>query len=363
MELQHIAAIAGAAVLATWAHYRFWSWRFRVRPEEDELVRAETRDGWSLALARRRPRGTPHPVPVLLVHGIAANHLCLDFPRDGLSLPAFLAEAGFDCFSLDLRGHGRSRPLRADVSRRWDVDTYATEDLQAALDAIRRETGSPRAFYIGHSQGALIGMIGCQTLADRLAGLVAIAGPIHFGSGSVALQIVLFGLGLTGKLNRFFARSLSPFSGVFHPPVSQVVINTHNVAPPIYRRVLVNVVENINAGVLKQFGAWIKDDAFRSRDNAVDYRAGLARCRQPALFVGAALDQLAPPDVVAASFDLWGGEKELFIAGFDSGCACDYGHTDLLLGRSAPSEVFPRIRDWLVGKVAAEVPERPLRRS
>jgi hypothetical protein len=45
---------------------------------------------------------------------------------------------------------------------------------------------------------------------------------------------------------------------------------------------------------------------------------------------------------------LWGGEKDVFIAGFDTGCSCDYGHTDILLGRSAPEEVFPRIRDWLV---------------
>ncbi|HET7752633.1 MAG TPA: alpha/beta hydrolase [Anaeromyxobacteraceae bacterium] len=347
MELQHVAMIAGALVLATWAHYRFWSWRLRVRPEEDELVRAETADGWSLALARRRPRGTPRPVPVLLVHGIAANHLCLDFPRDGLSLPAFLADAGFDCFSLDLRGHGRSRPLRPDAARSWDVDTYATVDLPAALDAIRRETGSEQVLYVGHSQGALIGLIGCQTVGDRIAGIVAMAGPVHFRAGSAASHLVRFGFAATGKLNRFLARSLAPFSGWFHPPVSQVVINTHNVARPVYRRVLVNVVENINAGVLKQFGAWIKDDAFRSRDGAIDYRAGLARCRQPALFVGAALDQLAPPDVVAAAYEPWGGEKELFVAGLDAGCACDYGHTDILLGRTAPQDVFPRVRDWL----------------
>jgi pimeloyl-ACP methyl ester carboxylesterase len=284
---------------------------------------------------------------VLLVHGIAANHLCLDFPRDGLSLPAFLARSGFDCFSLDLRGHGRSYPLRQDAPRRWDVDTYAGEDLPAALEAIRRETGSPRVLYVGHSQGALIGMIGCQTVAERIAGLVAIAGPIHFRAGSAAALLMRFGLGATGKLNRFIARSLSPFSGLVHPPVSQIVINTHNVARPIYRRVLVNVVENINVGVLRQFGAWIKDDVFRSRDDAVDYRAGLSACRQPAFFVGAGLDRLAPPDVVAASHALWGGEKELYVAGLGGGCSCDYGHTDLLLGRSAPREVFPRIRDWL----------------
>jgi len=350
MELQDLAALMGAAVLATWAHYRFWTWRFRVQPEEDELVRAETRDGWSLALARHRPRGAPRRVPVLLVHGIGANHLCLDFPRDGLSLPAFLARSGFDCFALDLRGHGRSRPLRRDAPRRWDVDTYAREDLPAALDAIHRETGATQVLYVGHSQGALIGLIGCQTVGERIAGVVPIAGPIHFREGSAAGQLMRFGFGAFGKLNRFLARSLSPFSGVFHPPVSQIVINTHNVTRPVYRRVLVNVVENINAGVLGQFGAWIKDDVFRSRDDAVDYRAGLAGCRQPAFFVGAALDQLAPPDVVEASHALWGGEKELYIAGLDGGCSCDYGHTDLLLGRSAPREVFPRIRDWLLAR-------------
>lgn len=352
MELQHVAAVAGALVLATWAHYLFWTWRFLVPPEEDELVRAETRDGWSLALARRRPRGAPRPVPVLLVHGISANHLCLDFPLEGLSLPAFLSAAGFDCFSLDLRGHGRSRPLPG-APRRWDVDTYAAEDIPAAIDAIRRVTGSDRVLYIGHSQGALIGMIGCQAMPDRFAGLVAMAGPIHFRSGNVAASLIRYGFVVAGKLNRFLARCLAPFSGVWHPPVSQAVINAKNVARPIYRRVLVNVVENINPGVIRQFASWIREDVFRSRDGKVDYRAGLTTCRQPALFVGAALDPLAPPDVVEASYALWGGDKEIFIAGLHTGCSCDYGHTDILLGRSAPQEVYPRVRDWLVAHATA----------
>jgi pimeloyl-ACP methyl ester carboxylesterase len=344
-------AIAAAVALATWAHYRFWSWRFRLPPPEDERLTAATADGWSLALARRLPRGARQPVPVLLLHGIAANHACMDFGMGRLSLSAHLAEAGFDCFALDLRGHGGSRRGPGGV-RRWDFDTYLREDLPAAVEVVRRATGAARVAIVGHSQGALLGMAACATLGERIAALVAIAGPVHFETQRALAFLARFGFLATGRLNRFLARSLAPFAGWWHPPVSQVAWNANNVDGPVYRRVLVNVVEDVAAGVLRQFGGWIRSDSWRSRDGAVDYRASLAGCRQPALFVGAVDDVIAPPAVVRAAHDAWGGaDKALFVAGRDAQCGCDYGHSDLLFGRGAPDEVFPRIRDWLVAAV------------
>ena len=358
-----VLAAALALAVATWAHYAYWSWRYREPSGEDELVFGETSDGWRLALGHRRPRGTPRGPPVLLVHGIAANRASLDFVLPRWSLAAFLADAGFECFALDLRGHGASQ-RKEGAPRAWSFDDYLRLDVPAALEAVRAATGAPRVLWVGHSQGALLGMAACEAYPDRVAGLVALAAPAFFGVLGPLRLAVRFGFLFTGKLNKFVARSLAPFAGYWHPPVSEVVINGRNLTRPVYRRVLVNVVENISAGVLRQFGRWITTDTFASLDGAVDYRALLGACAQPALFVAAEADLIAPPEVVVKEASAWGGEVTVERIGLSSGACCDYGHSDLLFGQRAPEEVFVRVRDWLVAHaepaaLGAQPPEPP----
>jgi len=54
---------------------------------------------------------------------------------------------------------------------------------------------------------------------------------------------------------------------------------------------------------------------------------------------------------VRAAYEAWGGERSMWIAGLEGGCGCEYGHSDLLFGRRAPDEIFPRVRDWLITHV------------
>ncbi|HET9595994.1 MAG TPA: alpha/beta hydrolase [Anaeromyxobacteraceae bacterium] len=346
MSASAYALLAAFLALATWAHYAFWTWRFTVATGEDEVIHAETRDGWRLALGRRRPRGPARSPPVLLVHGIAANRASMDFPVARWSLSAHLAAAGFDCFALDLRGHGLSRRARPGAPRRWTFDDYLRLDVPAALDAVCAVTGQPAVLWVGHSQGGLLGMAACEAYPDRVAGLVALGAPAFFSVQDPVRLLARFGFLFTGRWNRFVARMLAPFSGYWHPPVSQIAINGRNVTRPVYRRVLVNVVEDISSGVLRQFARWIATDAFAALDGAHDYRAALASCRQPALLVAALADRIAPPPVVERAAERWGGEKTVLTVGAP-GDALAYGHSDLLFGRNAPDEVFPRIAAWL----------------
>lgn len=330
-----VGALAALAVL----HYAFWTWRLRVAPREDEVLEARTSDGWTLRLGRRRPRGPALRPPVLLVHGIAMNRQAFDFGVERWSLAAFLSRAGFDCFTIDLRGHGRSR---RGPTRRWTLDTYLAEDLPAALDAIRAATGEERVLLAGHSQGAILGLALCALRPERVAAVAALCGPAFFSGAHPRLGrlVRLRHLGL-GRHLRVLARMVAPFSGFWHPAEVELAVHTRNVARPIYRRLLVNALEDLQPGVLDHFAALIAADAFRSADGAVDYRALLPSCRQPALFLSAEKDGLAPPQAVEAAYRAWGGPKRLLALG------PDYGHTDVLLGRNAPEEVFPAIRDFL----------------
>ena len=348
-------AVLVALVVLAFAHVSFWGWRYRVRPQQDELRFARTQDGWEVALARRKPRGAPRLPPVLLCHGLAANRANLDFGIDRYSVSLFLAQAGFDCFALELRGHGASRRARKDAPRRWSFDTYLREDIPAALEEIRAATGQDRVLWVGHSQGALLGLAAAVAHADRIAGVVAMAPPTHFAAQNELRRLLRYSFLATGR-HRWLVRGASPLAGYLHPSFAQFALNTRNVDPRISRQLMVNVVEDISPGVLAQFLKWARTDVFVSEDGKVDYRSGLAGARAPALFIAGAQDLLAPPGSVRAGHDLWGGEKELWVAGKEAGLSADYGHSDLIFGLQAQEEIFPRVRDWLLQRSAVSEP-------
>src|SRR5512141_2265663 len=122
MDALPLLAAAGGAAALTVLHHAFWTWKLRVRPREDELLRARAADGWELTLGRCRPAGAPQPLPVRLVPGIAMNRQTFEFGLAPYALAAHLAAAGFDCFTLDLRGHGGSRQRTPSAPRAWNLD-------------------------------------------------------------------------------------------------------------------------------------------------------------------------------------------------------------------------------------------------
>jgi hypothetical protein len=110
---------------------------------------------------------------------------------------------------------------------------------------------------------------------------------------------------------------------------------------PVYRRMLMNSMEELQPGVLGHFQRLARDQRIGSFDGSEDWGEGLGRCRQPALFVAAPRDGLAPRAGVEEGYALWGGEKALLLA------APGVGHGDLLLGKQAPTELFPAVLNWL----------------
>lgn len=337
-----------AVVALAFLHVRFWSFVYRVVAQQDELRSVETPDGWKITIARRTPRGEARLPPVLLCHGLASNRANLDFGLDRYSVSLFLATAGFDCFALDLRGHGGSVRARKDAPHLWTFDTYLLQDIPVALEELERVTGSKTALWVGHSQGALLGLLTAALHPERIAGVVAMAPPTHWHAQEELKRLMRF-VPAGRSRNRLLARAFSPLAGYTHPSAAQLPLNTRNVEPRVLRQVMANVVEDISAGVQAQFFRWARTDKFDSADGKTDYRLALATAKAPALFLAGARDLLAPPASVRAGFDLWGGEKELWVAGkAESQLSADYGHSDLIFGRKAPEEIFARVRDWLL---------------
>ena len=149
------------------------------------------RDGQDirLALYRKRagapaPGDAPRPV-LLLVHGSSPAALAsfdLSVPgHDDYSLMTVFARLGYDVWTLDHEGYGRSTRTEAHS----DIAS-GVQDLIAATDLIREETGQAAAHLLGESSGAIRAAAFATEKPDRMGRLVLTAFT-YTGAGSPTL--------------------------------------------------------------------------------------------------------------------------------------------------------------------------------
>ncbi len=316
-----------------------------------ESHKVATVDGAELKLHRHAVRGGH---PVLVLHGISSNHHCWDLAADR-SLGAHLAEQGLDAWLLDLRGHGDSR-FRADGRRLrsgWTADDYGLQDLPAAIDYVRQETGQPQVALVGHSLGGMVAAIYASSHPggdDSLSALVAVGSPMDFSDPDPVLLSSLWAARIYGPLLPVVPSPLAArIQGVLPgrlTPVDDLLFNdlSEEARSAMYRR----VVSPLVGGELKQFGQALKTGSFTGADGAVDYQTLLKHIETPTLVIAGRADRVAPPDRVLAYYQGVGAqEKQFVIAGRAHGFSVDYGHLDLPLGDHAREEIFPLISGWV----------------
>ncbi|KAL3698813.1 hypothetical protein R1sor_012889 [Riccia sorocarpa] len=144
----------------------------------------ETGDGFLLGLYRMpygfneqlRDNSWSRP-PVFLQHGLlqGGDNWVLNNPDE--SLAYILADAGFDVWIGNIRGtrwsHGHiSLNTRDKNYWDWSIDELAAYDLPAMLEFVYKSTGR-KTFYVGHSQGTIIGF--AAFTQDRVGDFVAAA--------------------------------------------------------------------------------------------------------------------------------------------------------------------------------------------
>ncbi|MBI5479276.1 MAG: alpha/beta fold hydrolase [Deltaproteobacteria bacterium] len=324
----------------------------------DEIHFTRTEDGWRIALSRYRPEAPCNAEPVVLCHGIGANRRNLDL-TDELSLAGYLAARGYDVWLIELRGRGFSARPRLFSRFRWDwcFDEYVDQDIPAGLEVVRRVTGADTVHWVGFSTGgmAMYAYLSDPRRSMSVRSAVAIAAP-----GSFKRQRQY----LSGRLIRharwlrhaLLLRVLAPLAGYWHPAPIHIIHNPENLDGRTLRLAMVNVVVNFSRNELLQFSDWIMNDAFRSIDRRRDYRAELQRIETPMLFLAGPRDLIAPPDMVKTVFDAVGSkDKKFVICSRPGGFKVNYGHIDLVLGRNAPEEIYPLVRDWLDAHAREEI--------
>jgi len=121
--------------------------------------------GIQIYLRNKRPEGMTEfsaRRTVLFVHGLTyPGHANFDLPRGGRSWMDYVAERGFDVWSVDLRGYGRSSgppamPQELNASPPALNAETATADLAAASDFIRERRGLSRLALVAWSWGTVL---------------------------------------------------------------------------------------------------------------------------------------------------------------------------------------------------------------
>lgn len=324
---------------------------FHVPSTADEMHRVAAADGVHLRLHRFRPRAqAAHGEPVLLVHGLGANHRNLAFDET-YGVAQALAREGFDAWALDLRGCGES-----DVpDEPWNFDHYATLDVPAAIEHIRGRTGHRRLHWVGHSMGGMLfyAVAGAGGMSSAFASAVTLGSPVRFFHGR---RFEAWALARRERLSRWVHRlDGRPLMRWFTPLLSlvprrllELQINIDQADRRVLARASTTAVSPVGVRLLLQFADWIVHRRWTSEDGRIDYRTSIAEIRTPTLVIAGSLDRLCPPWMVKLAYDLLPGEDKAFVeAGPPSGMAAGYSHIDLVFGRHAPSEVLPRVVAWL----------------
>src|SRR4030095_6083273 len=130
--------------------------------EEHRVAARSAADGQSITLYLREKRaaessghGSAERRVVLLAHGASVpGSLLFDVQVDArptYSLMGHLAGSGFDVFALDYQNYGRSDRHGCG---RCVTTAAAAEDVDAAVEYIRRMRDVRRVHLLGHSRGA-----------------------------------------------------------------------------------------------------------------------------------------------------------------------------------------------------------------
>lgn len=149
--------------------------------ETEDFMISSRQDGIKLYLHNKHSDSLNQAKPsktVLFLHGASyPASASFDVPIDGQSWMDWLAERGYDVYSLDVRGYGKSgRPAEMDTPAETNppvADTaQAVEDVTRAVDFILSRRGTPRLVLVGWSWGATIAGSYATQLSDRVERLV-----------------------------------------------------------------------------------------------------------------------------------------------------------------------------------------------
>ena len=354
-----IVALAGVFVLA-WVLIRS---RYRLPTPADEAHFAPTSDGWDLALYRYRPgRPVEGREPVVLCHGMLSNRFNVDLD-ERVSLARYLRDRGFDTWVMELRGHGGSRRSRSPAGAGgaprhqpfdWTVDEYVQRDVPAVLEYVRGATGATKVHWFGHSMGGMLlyGHCAVAGAGDGIRSAVLSDAPASFAT----LRTRAWMGRVYGKLFPVVPPALVlPFLGPAAWLIPEILGPRYGIGD---RRLILSLLANAiipwgSSRVLLHLCDMLESGRFRSADCSIDYERGVGLIDFPLLILSSARKMMGERPVRFGFEQTSAPDKRYIRFNRANGYSTDYTHSNLLVAKSSPAEVFPEVADWFTAHSSA----------
>jgi len=298
----------------------------------------------------------PTRAPVLLVHGYSQNRYAWHLPSR--SLVNQLASSGYDVFNVDLRGHGRSQHLGADLPQQ--VDEFVRGDLPAALEEIRELTGQPKVFIIGHSLGGLCAYAVAAERPDQVAGVVSIGSPYHFTAGTRLLSglseafllldrtLGMPNIAVPARLyGRFVNLSQRVVNSRFYP-VPLRGFRRGSMEPEVLRQHMVRAMDQGSIATMRTLFTWAAETKAQRKTTLFGLEEQFEALDIPLLVIAGSHDDLAPPASVRPGYERSRSTDKTYRE-------LPFGHIDLLVGRDAPRLTWPLLERWLERRTETQI--------
>jgi len=343
--------------------------RRALRLPAPEVHFARTADSVDLRLTRFRAGGKG---PVILAHGLGVSSRIFTPDTIDTNLAEFIAASGYDLWLLDFRA---SIDLPA-AQGQFSGDEVARHDYPAAVDAVRRITGSDTVQMVAHCFGASTLFMAMaaglnhvrSAVFSQIAGHVSPPLPNAIRAG-LYMPSFLKLLGLDA-LTTDVSRDPGVFEKMYDGALRLNALSfgqhcdsdaCHRISfmyAPLYRHEQLNPATHATLGELfgvanlrsfQHLAAMIRHRKVVAFDGADDYLpadpvkldANLANFRLPIRFIHGGLNECFLPESTQRTLELLGSTHADI--SYDRVVIDGYGHIDCIFGANAARDVFPHI--------------------
>jgi pimeloyl-ACP methyl ester carboxylesterase len=322
-----------------------------------EVHSVPTSDGTAVRLTRYK-FGTKGPLIMAPGYGNAARAFAIDtVPKN---LVQYLGEHGYDVWLLDYR----ASPDLPSSFTQFTVDDIATRDWPAAVDTVRRETGTDEIQAMGHCVGglSLFMAIGGGMEGLRSATFSSLAGhpiptPGNQARAFARLATIFRLLGIKGldtdyDPNRWDGKLIEtvmknvPFRHIYDNPVARRiyfiygdVYDYENINKPTMETAVPSFFGNGNITFFEHISLMIRASEARDARGRDVYLEHLDRFKLPINFITGEHNKMFVPKGLQRTYETL--RRAHGPRNYTHHVISDYAHLDLWLGTNAERDVWP----------------------
>ncbi len=295
------------------------------------------------------------PTPVLLVPPLMVRPYVYDL-RPNHSFVRHLRDRGFKTYVLDF-----GVPDEQDETLR--LEHYVYTFLPAAIDAVRRHSGSDQVSIVGYCMGGIFGLLYTAAHhekvsptggASTVANLVTIGAPINFDKLGIISLAARFGQGFVDRLMDRLGNvpSIGAELGFKMMSGSRLVTKWVDLASNLYDEEYVRGFDAVNTWVndmlpypREAFKQMVKDVVGQNKILRRELELGgrridLGVIDVPLLALAGRSDNIATLASTRAVLQSVGSTDKTFVE-------VPGGHVGVVAGSTAPTAVWQRVSDWL----------------